>query len=106
MGKCPQNSPKHIFLTQKNIMGIIRLAHYLAHTEIIFKELGILPIEKVFIDHIGDCMMKELYMRNNEIYNYGNKNCKRVSFSAGTLTFSHVDRASLKNGCAYAHSNK
>ena len=50
-------------------------------TEIIFKELGILPIENIYFYRVGFFMFKyengllppvmtELYLRNNEIHNY------------------------------------
>ena len=43
-GIAPKCHLNHILLIQKKIVRIIRYTHYFAHTEIIFKELGILPI--------------------------------------------------------------
>ena len=73
----------------------------LVHTEIIFKELGILPIETIFIDCVRVSMFKyenyllphvmtELSLRNNEIHNYDTRNCNTFSMAAGTETFSYV----------------
>ena len=100
-GIAPKCHLNHILLIQKKIVRIIRYTHYLAHTEIIFKELGILPIEKIFIERVGVFMFKyengllppvmaELYLRNNEIHNYETRNCNKFSIAAGTETFSHV----------------
>ena len=62
-GIAPKCHLNHILLIQKKIVRIIRYSHYLAHTEIIFKELGILPIENIFIERAGFFMlnMKMIY---------------------------------------------
>ena len=52
-GIAPKCHLNHILLIQKKIVRIIRYTHYFAHTEIIFKELGILPIENIFIERVG-----------------------------------------------------
>ena len=51
-GIVPKCNLDHILLIPKKIVRIIRYAQYLAHTEIIFKELGILPIENIFIERV------------------------------------------------------
>ena len=100
-GIAPKCYLNHILLIQKKIVRIIRYTHYLAHTEIIFKKLGILPIENIFIERVEVSMFKcengllppvmaELYLRNNEIHNYETRNCNKFSIAAGTETFSHV----------------
>ena len=35
-------------------------------------------------------VMTELYLRNNEIYNYDTENCNKFFIAAGTETFSYV----------------
>ena len=100
-GIAPKCHLNHILLIQKKIVRIIRYTHYFAHTEIIFKELGILPIENIFIERVGVFMFKykngllppvmtDLYLRNNEIHNYETRNCNKFSIASGTETFSHV----------------
>ena len=99
------NSPKchlnPILLLQKKIVRIITCTHYLAHTENIFKELQILPIEKIFISRVGVFMYKhengllprvmdELYVRTNTIHSHNTRNVNKLRISAGTETFSHT----------------
>ena len=100
-GIAPKCHLNHRLIIQKKIVRIIRYAHYLAHTEIIFKELSILPIYNIFIGRVGVFMfeykngllppvMTELYLRNNEIHNCETRNYNKFSKAAGTETFSHV----------------
>ena len=85
-GIAPKYHLNHIHLIQKKIVRIIRYAHYLPHTEIIFKELDILPVENGLLPP----RMAELNLRNNEIHNYETRNCNKFSIAAGTETFSYV----------------
>ena len=48
--KCHLNS---LFLLQKKILRIMTFSQYLSHTDSLFKNLEILPIDKIFIDRIG-----------------------------------------------------
>ena len=50
-----------LFLLQKKIIGIMTFSPYLAHTDPIFKDLTILPLDKIFIDRIGITMFKVEY---------------------------------------------
>ena len=56
--KCHLNS---LFLLQKQIIRIMTFSPYLAHTDPIFKDLTILPLDKIFIDRIGITMFKVEY---------------------------------------------
>ena len=56
--KCHLNS---LFLLQKKIIRIMTFSPYLAHTDPIFKDLTILPLDKIFIDRIGITMFKVEY---------------------------------------------
>ena len=102
-GIAPKCHLNYKLLIQNKIVRIIKYTHYLAHTDIIFKELGILPIENniIFIERVGVFMFKyenrllpsvmaELYLRNNNIHYYETRNRNKLSIAAGTETFSHV----------------
>ena len=91
------SSESDIIIAKKN-SRIITCTHYLAHTENIFKELQILPIEKIFISRVGVFMYKhengllprvmdELYMRTNTIHSHNTRNVNKLHISAGTETF-------------------
>ena len=47
-----------LFLTQKKVVRIITLSHYLAHTQPLFQSLSILPVNKLFLNQIGIGMYK------------------------------------------------
>ena len=57
--KCQLNS---LFLVQKKkILTIMTFSPYLAHTDPLFKDLKILPVNKLFINRIGIVMLKATY---------------------------------------------
>ena len=70
---------------------------YLAHTDPLFKNLEILPINKIFIHRIGITMFKvtyelvpksihQLFSRNKDIHSNDNKNKDLLRASTGTKT--------------------
>ena len=56
--KCQLNA---LLLLQKKIIRIMTFSPYLAHTDPIYKDLAILPFDKIFIDRIGITMFKVEY---------------------------------------------
>ena len=56
--KCQLNS---LFLVQNNSIRIMTFSPYLAHTDPLFKDLKIMPVNKLFIDRIGIVMFKATY---------------------------------------------
>ena len=70
-----------LFLTQKKIVRLITFSSYLAHTQPIFIDLLILPLDKLIFHRIGIMMFKyskgvlpgvmdNLYLKNNEVHSY------------------------------------
>ena len=85
----------------KKIGRIITYSHYLAHTENIFKELHILPIDKVYVSRVGIFLYKQengllpevmdsLYMKTNTIHLHNTRNANKFRISTGTEIFSHT----------------
>ena len=71
----------NILKIQKRAIRIIKSTSYLAHTELIFKELNVLTIQKVYIYKVGIFMFKFIntklpdlfgcmFARHNEHHNY------------------------------------
>ena len=101
MGKCSKMSSKpHIIITKK-IISIKTNSHYISHTENIFKELHILPIDKVYVSRVGIFMYKQehgllpevmdsLYIKTNAIHFHNTRNANKFRISTGTETFSHI----------------
>ena len=48
-----------LFLIQKKIVRIIKFSDYLAHTEPIFKELKVLPLDKLYLNRVSIFMYKQ-----------------------------------------------
>ena len=84
-----------IFLLQKKIIRIMTFSPYLAHTEALFINLEILPLDKIIFNRIAIMMYKctnvmlssvkhELYKKYNEVHTYGtrNKDLFRIDLSA------------------------
>ena len=74
-----------LFLLQKKIIRIMTFSPYLAHTEILFINHEILPLDKLTFNRIAIMMYKynndmlpsvmlELYKKNNEIHTYDTRN--------------------------------
>jgi len=90
-----------LFLTQKKIVRLITFSPYLAHTEPIFHNLLILPLDKLIFHRIGILMYKlsngmlpevlnRLYKKNSEIHSYNTRNCNLLRIPKGTLNFTNV----------------
>ena len=90
--KCHLNS---LFLLQKKILRIMTFSPYLAHTDPLFKNLEILPIDKIFIHRIGITMFKvtyelvpksihQLFSRNKDIHSHDTRNKDLLRVSTGT----------------------
>ena len=86
---------------QKKIVRIITFSNYLAHTEPLFKDLQILPIEKLYFNRIGLFMykytngilpvvMNELYIKNNEIHSHNTRSSQQYHITSGTEIFSSI----------------
>ena len=80
--KCHLNS---LFLFQKKIIRIMTFSPYLAHTDPIFKDLTILPFDKIFIDRIAFTMFKieyellpksviQMFSKNRGIHSHDTRN--------------------------------
>ena len=100
-GNAPKCHLNPILLLQKKIIRIITYSHYIAHTENIFKELHILPIDKVYVSRVGIFMYKQehgllpevmdsLYIKTNAIHFHNTRNANKFRISTGTETFSHI----------------
>ena len=96
--KCHLNS---LFLLQKKILRIMTFSPYLAHTDHLFKNLEILPIDKIFIDRIGITMFKvtyelvpksihQLFSRNKDIHSHDTRNKDLLRASTGTKNFTFL----------------
>ena len=96
--KCHLNS---LFLLQKKILRIMTFSPYLAHTDPLFKNLEILPIDKIFIDRIGITMFKvtyelvpksihQLFSRNKDIHSHDTRNKDLLRASTGTKNFTFL----------------
>ena len=70
-----------LYLTQKKIIRIITFSHYVSHTQPLFQDLSILPLEKLVLYRIALIMytisnglihkaMSDLYITNKDIYSY------------------------------------
>ena len=55
-----------LYLTQKKIIRIITFSHYESHSQPLFQELSILPLEKLVLYRIVFIMCKLFNSQNNE----------------------------------------
>ena len=56
---CAAKSHMHpLYLTQKKIIRIITFSHYISHTQPLFQDLSILPLEKLVLYRIALIMYK------------------------------------------------
>ena len=96
--KCHLNS---LFLLQKQIIRIMTFSPYLAHTDTIFKDLTILPLNKSFIDRIGITMFKVEYellpksviykcFLKIEIHSHDARNRNLLRVATGTKNFTFL----------------
>ena len=84
-GNVPSCHLNPLYLMQKKIVRIITFSNYLAHTEPIFKQLNILPIDKLYYNRIGILMYKysngQLPEVMDELY---------LLYLKGTTNFTHI----------------
>ena len=70
-----------LYLTQKKIIRIITCSHYVSHTQPLFQDLSILPLEKLVHYCIALILykmsnslipktMSDLYITNKDIHSY------------------------------------
>jgi hypothetical protein len=80
-----------IVLLQKRLIRIVYKASYDAHTQPFFKELGILPFDKIYLFHLGKFMYQfhcrwlphnfENFFQNiNQVHNYYTRNSSYTFF--------------------------
>ncbi len=100
-GNVPQCHINPLLLIQKKIVRIITFSTYLAHTDPIFKDLSILPIQKLYLHRVGIFMykysfgtmpqvMSELYTKQHEIHSHDTRNANNFYISSGTDIFSSI----------------
>ena len=93
--KCHLNS---LFLLQEQIIRIMTFSPYLAHTDPIFKDLTILPLDKIFIDRIEITMFKieyellpksviQVFSKNRDIHSHDTRNRNVLRVTTGTKNF-------------------
>ena len=85
-----------LYLLQKKIVRIINFSNYDTHTLPLFKNMNILPIDKVVIHRIGMFMFKyyngtlpqvmnNLYIPNSEIHSYRTRQSNLLHIKKGKL---------------------
>ena len=100
-GNVPSCHLNPLYLMQKRIIRIITFSNYLAHTEPIFKQLNILPVNKLYYNRIGIMMykynngqlpevMSELYKQNNQIHSHNTRSSNDFHIASGSDAFSNV----------------
>ena len=96
--KCHLNS---LFLLQKQIIRIMTISPYLVHTDPIFKNLTILPLDNFFIDRIGITMFKaeyellpksviQMFSKNRDIHSHDTSNQNLFRVATGTKNFTFL----------------
>ena len=100
-GSACQTHLHPLFLTQKKIVRIITFSNYLAHTQPIFIDLSILPLDKLILHRIGIIMykifngmlpviMNELYIKNRDIHSYNTRSSNLLRVPRGTMNFANI----------------
>ena len=93
-------STPFIFST-KNIVRIITFSHYLAHTQLLFINLFLLPLDKLIFNRIGIIMYKlcngllpevinVLYVRNKYINSYNTRSSNLLRVPKGSTNFVNI----------------
>ena len=83
-GSASQMHLRPLVLVHKKIERIITFSHYLAHTQPLFIDLFLLPLDKFLLNRIGTIMykicndllpevIKVLYVRNKDINSYSTR---------------------------------
>ena len=95
--KCQLNA---LLLLQKKIIRIMTFSPYLAHTDPIYKDLAILPFDKIVIDRIGITMFKveyellpksviQMFSKNRDIHSHDTRNKDLLRVTTGTKNFTY-----------------
>ena len=86
-----------LYLTQKKIIRIITFYHYVSHTQPLFQDLSILPLEKLVLYRIALIMykmsnglipktMSDLYITNKDIHSYDTRYKNLFRYPKAPLT--------------------
>ena len=86
---------------QKKIIRIITFSTYLAHTQPLFHNLSILPLDKLILDRIGILMFKysngllpviinNLYVKNKDIHSHNTRSKNRLRAPTGSMYFTNT----------------
>ena len=97
-GSACQTHLHPLFLVQKNIVRIITFSHYLAHTQPLFIDLFLLPLDKLILNRIGIIMYKicngllpevinVLYVSNKDIHSYKTRSSNLLRVPKGSTNF-------------------
>ena len=95
--KCHLNS---LFLLQKKIIRIMTFSSFLAHTDPIFEDLAILPLDKIFIDRIAITMFNveyellpksviQMFSKNRDIHSHDTRDRNLLRAAPGTKNFTY-----------------
>ena len=96
-GCASQTQLNCLFLLQKKIIKIMSFSHYLAHTNLLFLPMEVLPLRKIFLYKVGLSMYKyslnllpeciaHLYLRNE----HNTRGCHELRVLPGAKTFSSI----------------
>ena len=97
-GSACQTHLHPLFLVQKKIVRIITFSHYLAHTQPLFIDLFLLPLDKLILNRIGIIMYKicngllpevinVLYVSNKDIHSYNTRSSNLLRVPKGSTNF-------------------
>ena len=90
-----------LYLTQKKIIWIITFSHYISHTQPLFQDLSILPLEKLVLYRIAlimykmsNCLipktMSDLYITNKDIHSYDTRYKNLFRIPKGTINYTSL----------------
>ena len=90
-----------LYLTQKKIIRIITFSHYISHTQPLFQDLSILPLEKLVLYRIALIMykmpnslipktMSDLYIANKDIHSYDTRYKNLFRIPKGTINYTSL----------------
>ena len=90
-----------LYLTQKKIIRIIIFSHYVSHTQPLFQDLSILPLEKLVLYRIALIMskmsnslipktMSDLYITNKDIHSYDTRYKNLFRIPKGTINYTSL----------------
>ena len=86
-----------LYLTQKKIIRIITLSHYKSHTQSLFQNLSIFPLEKFVLYRIALIMynthvqtMSDSYITNKDIHSYDTRYKNLFRIPKGTINYTSL----------------